>query len=93
MASCGLLPPRAAATPAAAAGTAAARASVTPGGAPMPAAATLYREQITSVPSTAIFFNLAAGSHATAAAVPIPSSTSTHMTVHVAATFGQKMSP
>ena len=35
---------------------------------------------------------LAAASHATAAAVT-PGSTSTHMTVNVAATFGQKMSP
>ena len=36
---------------------------------------------------------LAAASHATAAAVLIPGSTSTHMKVYVAATFGQKMSP
>ena len=36
---------------------------------------------------------LAAASHATAAAVLIPGSTSTHMKVNVAATFGQKMSP
>ena len=36
---------------------------------------------------------LAAASHATAAAVLIPVSTSTHMKVNVAATFGQKMSP
>ena len=36
---------------------------------------------------------LAAASHATAPAVLIPSSTSTHMKVNVAATFGQKMSP
>ena len=36
---------------------------------------------------------LAAASHATTAAVLIPGSTSTHMKVNVAATFGQKMSP
>ena len=36
---------------------------------------------------------LAAASRATAAVVPIPSSTSTHMKVNVAATFGHKMSP
>ena len=36
---------------------------------------------------------LAAASHSTAAAVLIPGSTSTHMKVNVAATFGQKMSP
>ena len=36
---------------------------------------------------------LAAASHATAAAVLISGSTSTHMKVNVAATFGQKMSP
>ena len=35
---------------------------------------------------------LAAGSHATVAAPLIPGSTSTHMEVNVAATFGQKMS-
>ena len=34
-----------------------------------------------------------AASHATAAAVLIPGSTSTHMKVNVAATFGHKMSP
>ena len=38
-------------------------------------------------------FILAAASHATAAAVLIPVSTSTHMKVNVAATFSQKMSP
>ena len=36
---------------------------------------------------------LAAASHATAAAVLISGSTSTHMKVNVAATFGQKMPP
>ena len=36
---------------------------------------------------------LAAASHATAAAVLIPGSSSTHMKVNVAATFGQTMSP
>ena len=36
---------------------------------------------------------LAAASHATAAAVLIPGSTSTHMKVNVVATFGQKISP
>ena len=36
---------------------------------------------------------LAAGSHATAAAVLIPGSASTHMKMNAAATFGQKMSP
>ena len=36
---------------------------------------------------------LVPASHATAAAVLIPVSTSTHMKVNVAATFGQKMSP
>ena len=36
---------------------------------------------------------LAAGSHATAARVLIPGSTSTHMKVNVVATFGQKISP
>ena len=36
---------------------------------------------------------LLAASHATAAAVLMPGSTSTHMKVNVAATFGQKMSP
>ena len=36
---------------------------------------------------------LAAGSHATAARVLIPGSTSTHMKVNVGATFGQKISP
>ena len=36
---------------------------------------------------------LAPASHDTAAAVLIPGSTSTHMKVNVAATFGQKMSP
>ena len=36
---------------------------------------------------------LAAVSHVTAAAVPIPGSASTHMKMNVAATFGQKISP
>ena len=36
---------------------------------------------------------LAAGSHATAARVLIPGSTSTHMKVNVGASFGQKISP
>ena len=44
-------------------------------------------------PSTTSSDILAAASHATAAAVIVPCSISTHMKVNVAAIFGQKMSP
>ena len=80
MASCGPPPPRAAATPAAAA-TAAARAAATPGAAAIHAAATPSKDNAST--SSDI---LAAAPHATAAAVLIPGSTSTHMKVNVAAT-------
>ena len=83
---CGPPTPRGAATPAAAA-TAAARAAATPGAAAIHAAEHPLSSNDCANTSSDI---LAA---ATAAAVLIPGSTSTHMKVNVAATFGQKMSP
>ena len=87
MASCGTPPPSAAAIPAAAAATAAARAAAAPGSAEIHAALSSKDNAGTSSDI------LAAASHATSAAVLIPGSTSTHMKVKVAASFGQKMSP
>ena len=90
MASCGPPPPRAAATPAAAATAAAAAArAATPGAAAIHAAATRSIEKNNASTTSDI---LAAGSHATAARVLIPGSTSTHMKVNVVAFFSQKMS-
>ena len=54
---------------------------------------TLYQAKITPVQAVT-WYILATASRATAAAgVLIPGSTSTHMKVNAAATFGQKMSP
>ena len=89
MAPCGPPPPRAAAARAAAAATAAARAAAKPGATAIHAAATSSIEQIYRQYSDV----LAATSHATAAAVLISGSTSTHMKANVAATFGEKMFP
>ena len=78
MASCGSPPPRAAATP----GAAAIHAATTP---------SIEARKYNASTSSDI---LAAACYATAAAaVLIPGSISTHMKVNVAATFGQKMSP
>ena len=88
MASCG--PPlRAAAMPAAA--TAAVRASAIPGGrccCNTRCCDTHYRANITPVHEVIFWRRFP---HATAAAVLIPGSTSTHMKVNVAASFGQKI--
>ena len=65
------------------------RAAATPGTAAIYAAATPSSKDNANTSSDI----LAEASHATAAAVLIPGSTSTHMKVNVAATFGQKMSP
>ena len=79
--------PVSAATPAAAAATAAVRAAATPGD-----AAILLQHPLSSKYNVSASSDiLAAASYATVAAVLIPGST--HMEVNVAATFTQNMSP
>ena len=95
MAPCGPPPPRDAATPAAAAVT---NSSSTCCSKQYPVLLqyTLQQHPLSSKDNASTSSDiLAAASHATstAAAVPIPGSTSTHMKVNVAATFVQKMSP
>ena len=89
MASCGPPPPRAAATPAAAA-----TAEHVLLQHPVLLQYALLQHPLSSNDNASTSSDiLAAASHATAAAVHIPGSTSTHMKVNVAATFGQKVSP
>ena len=79
MASCGPPPPRAAATPAAAAATAAARAAATPSAAAIHRVTLLQHPLSSKYNASTSSDILAAASQATAAAVLIPGSTSTHM--------------